>query len=172
LLIRGTDTAMETLATDSAIPPNRRKPKIWDRMRRRNSSSPSFQRLETQNWSSRSLPRFGSFGSASVIDGNTVTPKSSPIWTPVVDEVSILDEVLRTEPEVDKDHFSGLPSEIKLHIFSLLPVKTLARASAVINSALQSNRRYANSGNHCVMMAPCTGPSILGRSTGISPLQS
>jgi hypothetical protein len=163
---------MERLPTDSAIPPNRRKPKIWDRMKRRNSSSPSFQRLETRNWSSRSLPRFGSFGSASVIDGNTVTPKSAPISDPVVEQVSILEQVLPNEPEVDKDHFCGLPNEVKLHIFSLLPVKTLARASAVINPAFQSNRRYANSGNHCVMMAPCTAPSILGHSTRILPRQS
>jgi hypothetical protein len=163
---------MERLPTDSAIPPNRRKPKIWDRMKRRNSSSPSFQRLETRNWSSRSLPRFGSFGSASVIDANTVTPKSGPISDPVVEQVSILEQVLRNEPEVEKDHFGGLPNEVKLHIFSLLPVKTLARASAVTNSAFQSNRRYANSGNHCVMMALCTAPSILGRSTRILPLQS
>lgn len=132
---------MERLATDTAIPPNRRKPKIWDRMKRRNSSSPSLQKLETKNWSSRSLPRFGSFGSSSVGRGNTDTPKLSPTWTPVVEQVSILDEVVPKKPEVKKDHFSGLPNEIKLYIFSLLPVKTIARASAVSQLKLSSNCR-------------------------------
>jgi hypothetical protein len=39
--------------------------------------------------------------------------------------------VLIEEPLVLKDYFSSLPSEVKLQIFSYLPLKTLARVSMV-----------------------------------------
>jgi hypothetical protein len=160
---------MERLTTESDLAPDRRKPKIWDRIKRRNSSSPSLHKMGIKNWSTRSLPRLGSFGSSSIGNRSPVSPKSSPPWTPIVEQYSIAEDVMPPEPDFVKDYFTTLPNEVKLQIFSLLPVKTIARASAVLVVTSQSNCRYANNGTHCVMTVHCSLQSIHAHFIGISP---
>jgi len=115
---------------------DRQKTKIWNRLKRRNSSSPSLHGIGVKNWSTRSLPRFGSFGSSSVGSPRSPSAKSNSPVSPVDDAFCFPEEIEAPKPIVVKDYFSALPSEVKLRIFSLLPIKTIARASTVCSLQL------------------------------------
>jgi hypothetical protein len=161
---------MERLTTESDLPADRRKPKIWDRIKRRNSSSPSLHKMGIKNWSTRSLPRLGSLGSSSIGNRSPVSPKSSPPWTPIVEQLSIAEDVTLPESDLVKDYFTTLPNEVKLQIFSLLPVKAIARASTVLAVTIQSNCRCVKNGTHCALTEHCSRQSIHAHFIGISPL--
>ena len=107
------------------------KRKIWDRLRRRNSSSPILPRIDPQNWSTRSLPRLGSFGSSSQLASARSSPKLSLECSPVLSAFNISETLFEHKPKIVKNFFSTLPSEVKLRIFGYLPIKSIARASIV-----------------------------------------
>ena len=131
-----------------------RKPKLWDRIKHKNSSSPSLNKVGTKNWSSRSLPRLGSFGSLAHSPTSYSSAKSSPANSPVLNKFFISKEsVVIEEPVVPKDYFSTLPSEVKLQIFAYLPLKTLARVSMVHVLQVNSHQRCLNNGRPCVRTA-------------------
>ena len=158
---------MDRLAAESDISTDRPKTNVWSRVKHRSASSPSLHALGTKNWSSRSLPRFGSFGSSSTLGASTSpSQKSSPSRTPVEETfaVSFRDSSPK-KLRYAKDHFSSLPNEVKLQIFSYLSVKTIAQISSVFSKLLSSNCRSANCGTRCAMMAHCTGQLILGHFT-------
>ena len=117
---------MERLVTDPDFRSNRRKPRLWDRIRR-NSSSPSLRRVGIKNWSTQSLPRLGSSASTSI---SSTRPKSTSSGSPVEEAFAICEISLQKRDQI-QDHFSPLPSEVKLQILSFLPIKTVARASLV-----------------------------------------
>jgi len=120
---------MEQFASPSDERSERRKPKLWDRIKHNNSSSPSLHNVGNKNWSSRSLPRLGSFGSLALSSSSTAN--SSPANSPVLKHFTISGESVVPEEVVLKDYFSSLPNEVKLQIFSYLPLKTLTRVSLV-----------------------------------------
>ena len=125
-----------TFPTQLDINPDRRKSKVWDVLKRRNSSSPSLHKVGIKNWSTRSLPRLGSLGSSTVGTSGGVSPKSTPSCTPVDERFNIADEelTLKEEEKVVRDYFSTLPNEVKLQILSYMPIKTVARASMVCSN--------------------------------------
>lgn len=132
---------MDRLATDSDISTDRQKSNIWTRMKRRNASFPSLHTLGNKNWSSRSLPRFGSFGSSSTV-GTLTSPsqKSSFSCTPVEETFpGSIQELSPRKLRSAKDYFSSLPNEVKLQIFSYLSVKTIAQISSVFSLSIYSN---------------------------------
>ena len=122
---------MERLASEADLRSDRPKPKLWDRIKQTNSSSPSLHKVGIKNWSTRSLPRVGSFGSPSIGTSSGTSPKSTPSSSPVDETFNISEESLQPKQQVIKDYFSLLPSEVKLQILSYLPLKTIARASIV-----------------------------------------
>ena len=129
----GTSHSMEQLASPPDDRPGPRKQKLWDRIKFNNSSSPSLHRVGNKNWSSRSLPRLGSFGSltlSSTSASSSSTAKSTPANSPILKDFIISHE-FEVPEEVVKDYFSSLPNEVKLQIFSYLPLKTLAKVSLV-----------------------------------------
>jgi hypothetical protein len=107
------------------------KSTLWDRMKRKNTSSPSLHKVGIKNWSTRSLPRFGTFGSSSGSVSNGHSPKSSNASSPTSVNFAIPEECQPKKQQVVKDYFSGLPNEVKLQILSYLPVKAIAKASTV-----------------------------------------
>src|SRR5579859_4244245 len=154
---------MNRLPTDTDIAVDRSKSTIWSRMKRRNASSPSLHTIGSKNWSTRSLPRFGSFGSSSSTVGTStsLSQKSSPSYTPVEERFTLPIQVSSPKKlRFAKDYFSSLPNEVKLQIFSYLSVKTIAQISSVSPLMMYFNRRYVNCGRHCAMMAHCTEQSI------------
>jgi hypothetical protein len=161
---------MERLTSESHLSSDRRKPKLWDRIKDRNSSSPSLHKVGIKNWSTRSLPRFGSFGSPSIGTSRGSSSKSTPSSSPIDETFNISEESLQPEQQVIRDYFSLLPSEVKLQILSYLPLKTIARASLVSSKVINSNCRCVNSGKRCVMMVFCSRQSIRAHSTKISLL--
>jgi hypothetical protein len=114
--------------------PGRRKSVFWDRMKRKNASSPSLHRVGIKNWSTRSLPRLGSFGSLSPGIGHS--RKSSAASTPTSLTFDAPEISTPKKQRVVKDYFSGLPNEVQLQILSYLPVKTIAKASRVLSIAM------------------------------------
>jgi len=129
----GTSHSMEQLASPSDDRSEPRKPKLWDRIKLSNSSSPSLHKVGNRNWSSRSLPRLGSFGSLTLSPtsaSSSSTAKSSPANSPVRKDF-IISQESEVPEDVPKDYFSSLPNEVKLQIFSYLPLKTLAKVSMV-----------------------------------------
>jgi hypothetical protein len=132
---------MEQVASLSDDQSEPRKPKLWDRLKHKNSSSPTLHKDGIKNWSSRSLPRLGSFGSLALSPSASSSAKPSPANSPIANTFTTSRESVVPEEVVLKDFFSGLPSEVKLQIFSYLPLKTLARVSMVrIFSALSVSR--------------------------------
>ena len=126
-----------TFPTQPEINPDRRKSKVWDVLKRRNSSSPSLHKVGIKNWSTRSLPRVGSFGSSSIGSSSGVSPKSTPSCSPVDETFNIAEEeVVLKEENVVRDYFSTLPNEVKLQILSYLPIKTVARVSMVCSNSI------------------------------------
>ena len=125
-----------TFPTQPDVNPDRRKSKVWDVLKRRNSSSPSLHKVGIKNWSTRSLPRLGSLGSSTIGTSSGVSPKSTPSCTPVDERFTIADEelTLKEEEKVVRDYFSTLPNEVKLQILSYMPIKTVARASMVCSN--------------------------------------
>lgn len=114
-----------------------RKSKIWNRLKRQNSSTPSLHKIGVKNWSTRSLPRFGSFGSSNIATSpHTPSPKSSSPVSPFDGTFCFPQDIEPPKPLVAKDYFSALPNEVKLQIFSHLPLKAIARAAAVPNLPL------------------------------------
>jgi hypothetical protein len=147
-------SSMDQIASASDERSDRRKPRLWDRIKHRNSSSPSLNKVGTKNWSSRSLPRLGSFGSLALSATASSSAKSSPANSPVLNKFIISREsVVIEEPLVLKDYFSTLPSEVKLQIFAYLPLKTLARVSMVHILRVNSDERCVSSGGLCVRTA-------------------
>ena len=162
---------MNRLPTDTDIAADRSKSTIWSRMKRRNASSPSLHIIGNKNWSTRSLPRFGSFGSSSSTVGTStsLSRKSSPSYTPVEERFTLPIQVSSPRKlRFAKDYFSGLPNEVKLQIFSYLSVKTIAQISSVFARLFCADCRFANCGERCAMMAHCTEQLILELFTRIS----
>ena len=156
---------MERLASESDLSSDRRKPRLWDLIKPRNSSSPSLHKVGIKNWSTRSLPRIGSFGSPSIGTSSDNSPKSTPSSSPIDETFNISEESLQMKQQVIKDYFSVLPGEVKLQILSYLPLKTVARASSVSSKVAYSNYRCVNSGRRCVMTGFCSRQSIRDHST-------
>ena len=161
---------MERLTSESDLHSDRRKPKLWDRIKQANCSSPSLHKVGVKNWSTRSLPRLGSSGSRSIGTSNGTSPKSTPSGSPVDVSFNISEESLQKKQKAIQDYFSLLPSEVKLQILSYLPLKTIARASLVRSKVAYSNCRCVNSGKPCVMMGFCSRQSIRKHSTKTSLL--
>ena len=161
---------MDRLPTESGISTDRPKTNLWTRMKRRNASSPSLHTLGNKNWSSRSLPRFGAFGSSSTVHTLTSPSHKSSLSCTPVEEISPA-PFRDTSPRklrYAKDYFSILPNEVKLQIFSYLSVKTIAQISSVSPISLHSDCRSANYGVRCAMTVLCTEQLILGHFTEIS----
>src|SRR5438046_181674 len=115
---------MEQLASESDLHSDRPTTKLWDRIKHRSSSSPSLHKVGIRNWSTRSLPRIGSFGSSSISASSGISPKSTPSCSPVDETFNISEESLQKKQHLVRDYFSLLPSEVKLQILSYLPIKT------------------------------------------------
>lgn len=159
---------MNRLPTDTDISADRSKSSIWSRMKRRNASSPSLHTIGDKNWSTRSLPRFGS-SSSTVGTSTSPSQKSSPSYTPVEARVTLPIQVSSPKKlRFAKDYFSSLPNEVKLQIFSYLSVKTIAQISSVLARSFCADCRFANCGGRCAMMAHCTEQLILELFTRIS----
>src|SRR5271170_4751514 len=123
-----------TFPTQPDINPDRRKSKVWDVLKRQNSSSPSLHKIDIKNWSTRSLPRLGSFGSSSIGTASGVSQKSTPSCSPVDENFNIAEEESALKEKVVQNYFSTLPNEVKLQILSYLPIKTIARVSLVCHN--------------------------------------
>jgi F-box domain len=124
---------MEQLDSPLDTLPSNRKSKLWDRIKRKNASSPNLHKVGIKNWSTRSLPRISSFGSSSSIGFTNGHSRKSSVAT----AVSGMFDVSYEQPKkqrVVKDFFSSLPNEVKLQILSYLPVKSIAKASIVFPS--------------------------------------
>jgi hypothetical protein len=133
------------------------KTKTWNPLKRRNSSSPNLHKIGGKNWSTRSLPRFGSFGSSSIgSPSRTPSPKSSSPASPFDENFCFPQDIEPPKPIVAKDYFSTLPSEVKLHIFSHLSLKAIARASSVAPLSVRTKYRFANNGVHYARTAHYT----------------
>src|SRR5579859_2054477 len=133
---------MQRMPPESDILPEhqRKSSNLWDKIKRKNASSPSLHKVGFKNWSTRSLPRLGSVWSSTVGGSSGPRPKSNSIATPIEDKYCIYAEPTPKKEEVIKDYFSGLPNEVKLQILSHLPAKMIARASAVRFCTCNSNR--------------------------------
>src|SRR5271167_4645445 len=137
---------MERIISQPYIPSDGRKPNLWDRIKQGNSSSPSLHKVDIKNWSTRSLPRLGSFGSSPVsCSSSVISPKSTPSSSPVIGTLNISEESLQQKRQVINDYFSTLPNEVKLLIFSYLPITAIARVSMVQLFLCISDCRCVNS---------------------------
>jgi hypothetical protein len=121
---------MELIPSPPDVQPGRRKPKLWDRVKRRNTSSPSIRGIGLKNWSTRSLPRLGS-SSFSQASSSKSSPLSSLSCFPVEGKFDESEEILPSKEVVVQDFFSTLPHEIKVRILSYLPLEAIVRASVV-----------------------------------------
>ena len=146
---------MEHIVTPHDARPNQRKPKLWERIKRRNTSSPNIHKSDIKNWSTRSLPRLGSFGSCSSGDNSSVCPNSSPTFPSVENVFDTHEASLEGKGAITRDFFSTLPNEVKLRIFTYLPVKTIARASTVKKLVIVLTCRYVSNGGCCAPMVLC-----------------
>jgi F-box domain len=163
---------MEHLPIQDDTRADRRKLRIWDRIKHKNSSSPNLQDVGVDNWSTRSLPRLGSFGSPSFGASSRASSKLSPPSTPVKRSLPVSDVILSEKQTVVRDYFSTLPNEVKLHILLYLPLKTIAMVSMVVITVAIANFRCVSSGGHCALMVLCSRLSTHKRSTKILPLPS
>lgn len=165
---------MTGLPTDTDISADHSKSNIWTLMKHRNASSPSLHTIGNKNWSTRSLPRFGSFDPSSSATGSSTSPSqnSSPSCTPVEETFSLsIHESSPKKLRFAKDCFSSLPNEVKLQIFSYLSVKTIRRISSVLPTSFCADCRFVNYGACCAMMAHCTEQLILEHFIGTSRLR-
>lgn len=163
---------MEQLQTQDDTRADGRKPKLWDRIKLKNYSSPNLHTVSVENWSTRSLPRLGSFGSPSVVASSRASSKSSPPSSPVEQGFPVSNLILSKKQPVARDYFSALPNEVKLHILLYLPLKTIARISMVVTVMTIANVRCVSNGGHCALTALYSRLSTHERSTKISPLLS
>jgi hypothetical protein len=122
-------TSPTVAAPVSDLLPENRKQTLWDKIKRRNVSSPTFHHSLRSNLSTRSLPRLSPERSHSAI---------SPVWTKITLSAEHLDEYVvalpcedSTEPSLGNDCFSALPDEIKLHILSYLTNRQVLGTSRV-----------------------------------------
>lgn len=110
-----------------------RKQTLWDKIKRRNTSSPNIRNSLPSNWSTRSLPRLSS--QTSIVSVSSSKPSiTNPLDENDQTSSSIKDVVVHTS--IEKDHFTPLPIEIKLHILSYLTNRQLLGASRVYPSFL------------------------------------
>lgn len=122
---------MEQLDDSLDTLPSNRKSTLWGRIKRKNASSPNLHKVGIKNWSTRSLPRFSSFGSSSSIGITNGHSRKSSTATAVSGMYDVLCEQSKKQ-RVVKDFFSTLPNEVKLQILSYLPVKEIAKSSIVL----------------------------------------